>query len=403
MRVISRLLILVALLLLVPLPRAFGSSGPGYTPLSAGDLLLGRLASQRAVHDPRGTVRWLNAHRGAHAVLGGDSRTVEIRFGDGAQLAIVPSLERHAALALPSRLPRLPMGRAADQAPATKAAVLLPFADELNEGPNAGQTEIDTLKAAGFSVDVYRNADVSIDLLTHLADYSVVYLETHSGTLDDGDAIVDTPSTDTKQYASYLKDGTVRQALAAGSDTLYLAITAGFVEKHMGTFAASSLLYLDGCDVLHAQVFSNALQSKGVDTLITWDSHVFSGASEAAAQFMFGQLGNGASVSGALAAANAAGYGSGLGDQGIAHLGYVGDGDDTLQRALTHFTQPDTPTPTDTPTPSPTSTPTDTPTSVPVTKKACPKNATRKHGKCTCKKGYKMVHGKCKKVKKATR
>jgi hypothetical protein len=276
----------------------------------------------------------------------------------------------------------------------------MPFADELGEGANAGQTEIDTLKAAGFSVDVYRNADVSVDLLTHLADYSVVYLETHSGTLDDGDAILDTSSQDTKQYAAYLKDGTVRQALAAGSNDLYLAITAEFIQKHVGTFAPSSLLYLDGCDVLHAQVFWGALEAKGVDTLITWDSHIYSGASQAAAQFMFGQLGNGESVSAALAAANSAGLGSGLGDQGTAHLGFVGDGDDTLARALSHYAPTATPTPTDTPTPTATTADPPTSTPTPVVKKACPKNASRKHGKCTCKKGYKMVHGKCKKVKK---
>jgi hypothetical protein len=61
----------------------------------------------------------------------------------------------------------------------------------------------------------------------------------------------------------------------------------------------------------------------------------------------------------------------------------------------------DTPTPTATPTSTPTPTATPTATAVPtVVKKACPKNATRKHGKCTCKKGYTMKHGKCVKKKK---
>jgi hypothetical protein len=363
---------------------------------------VGRTASHLAAKSPERAVRWLIGHRGVAAGLGADGRTVEIGFADGARLDIVPVAARRSGSTRYSAARLRLLARSHDQATPVKAAVLLPFADELGEGADAGQAEIDALKAAGFTVDVYRNADVSVDLLSHLADYSAVYLETHSGTLGDGDAILDTASTDSKQYAAYLKDGTVRQALAAGSSNLYLAITAEFIQKHVGTFAPSSLLYLDGCDVLHATVFSDALAAKGLDSMITWDSHVYSGTSQNAAQFMFGQLGSGASVSAALAAANAAGLGSGLGDQGIAHLGYVGDGDDTLARALAHYTAPPTatPTPTDTPTPTPTDTPTATPT--PVAKKACPKNSSKKHGKCTCKKGYKMVNGKCKKVKKKT-
>jgi hypothetical protein len=65
----------------------------------------------------------------------------------------------------------------------------------------------------------------------------------------------------------------------------------------------------------------------------------------------------------------------------------------------------DTPTPTSTPTSTATATPTETPTATATTvptvvKKACPKNATRKHGKCTCKKGYTMKKGKCVKKRK---
>lgn len=64
-----------------------------------------------------------------------------------------------------------------------------------------------------------------------------------------------------------------------------------------------------------------------------------------------------------------------------------------------------TASPTTTPTPVPTATrtaipPTATPTKTKAPIHKCPRNATKKHGKCACKKGYKMVKGKCRKVKK---
>jgi hypothetical protein len=70
--------------------------------------------------------------------------------------------------------------------------------------------------------------------------------------------------------------------------------------------------------------------------------------------------------------------------------------------------------PTNTPTATPTNTPTATPTATatatatptatatqtpPPAKKTCPKNSSRKHGKCMCKKGYVMKKGKCVKKK----
>lgn len=82
---------------------------------------------------------------------------------------------------------------------------------------------------------------------------------------------------------------------------------------------------------------------------------------------------------------------------------------DIQVRAALNGTPPPPPT-TDTPTPSPTATPTATPTDSPTiaptptntavpVKKSCPKNSSKKHGKCVCKKGYTKKHGKCVKKK----
>lgn len=68
----------------------------------------------------------------------------------------------------------------------------------------------------------------------------------------------------------------------------------------------------------------------------------------------------------------------------------------------TNTATPVPPTPTNTVAPTNTATATATtppPPPSPTTKKKCPKNSTKKHGKCVCKKGYVKKHGKCVKKK----
>jgi hypothetical protein len=65
----------------------------------------------------------------------------------------------------------------------------------------------------------------------------------------------------------------------------------------------------------------------------------------------------------------------------------------------TPTTEPATATPTATATATNTAVPTDTPTKTKPAAKKCPKNASKKHGKCACKKGYVLKHGKCMKKK----
>ena len=76
----------------------------------------------------------------------------------------------------------------------------------------------------GFSVDVLRNSQVTVATMESLSNYSVVYMETHSGTLGDGDAIVLTRQTSSAGITNLFKDGSVAQGLAYGDQALYIAI-----------------------------------------------------------------------------------------------------------------------------------------------------------------------------------
>jgi hypothetical protein len=253
--------------------------------------------------------------------------------------------------------------------PAGKAAVLLPFATLLNEGPNAGNVEINTLRTAGFQVDVFRDQDVTLDVIAHLAVYSVVYMETHSGEISNGDdyiivhQIADT-ANDKAPFQSLYNEKSISYLTIAGDPGghLWVGFDSKFVTNHMDTFPNGNIFYLDGCNILKANLFWAALQSRNITTLISWDNDVDATSSEAAAPFMFQRLGQGNSVQDSFAAAQAAGLAVGFSDHGIAHLGVLGDGTNTLARALAGTGPPATATPT----PGATSTATPTPSPTPV-------------------------------------
>lgn len=283
-----------------------------------------------------------------------------------------------------------------------KALVLEPFANELNLGPNAGQPEIGPLTGAGFSVDVYRNADVTVPLMKSLGSYSFVYMQTHSGVFKGKDAGILT--RDSAQYGdlereclpSDADDCSVKVMIPAGDPTLYDAVTGYFITQHTATFPNSTIVFLNGCSVLQAQRFWQDLQSKNVATLISWDGDVDSAVSERAAALLLQDLAAGETVAQSVADVTAQGLGTSPDGTafGISHLGYFGDGTNTLKRALVGAPAP---------TPSVTATPTATATPRPV---KCKKGYKRSHGKCvkikkpSCKKGYTLSHGKCVKVKK---
>lgn len=399
MRFHVRWLVLGIAIVLLSLPQlpAVARGAPGSHPVSASDLTLARHVSHLAARSPGAARQWATEQPGIiRVVLGRDRATLDLFFHDGAELVVLPRTPR-------SR-PFIPLFRASHSAAGApaggRAVVLEPFQDELGLPANAGQIVVDNLKKAGFTVDIFRNNQVTVNLLLHMSDYSVIYLETHSGTLQNGDAILNTASTDYTNYKAYMSeyggDGSVKQALSAGTGTIYLAITGKFVAAHVPLFPDSSFIYLDGCDIYGADLFWHDLQSKNVGAMVTWDSHVFQPSAETADEYMFGQLAAGKSLTESLDYTAAAGYAVGLGDQGTAHLKMRGDGRITLEKARTEATPE--PTATDTPTVTPTPGPTDTATPSPS---ATATPAAKRLKKC--KKGKHRVHGKCVRIKKARR
>ena len=244
--------------------------------------------------------------------------------------------------------------------------------------PVFGFAHVDALTQSGFRVDEVFDSNVTAGVMQKLADYSSVYMRTHSGVLPGGDAIVVTGESDSGPYASLYKDHSLMQAFVAGdpTGTLYNAITATIVTKHMGTFPDSSIMFLNGCSLLRAPTFWTALQKQNVATMISWDHEVYSTVSEPAGEFILTDLAKGDSVETDIAAAYTAGLGTSVVGDEVAKLGFLGDGSETLPRALAGATP--------TLTPEPTATATSTPTPLPT--------PTRR---IKCKRGQYLIHGKC--------
>lgn len=254
-----------------------------------------------------------------------------------------------------------------------KALVLEPFADELGLGSSAGDEEAQVLTDAGFSVDVLRNQQVTVPVLQRIPQYAVTYVDTHSGVLDNGDAVVVAGESDPNPYADYFRDHTLRQATVAGdpSRKLYNAVTGAFYVAHAEPFRAGSLLYLNGCSVLSASGFWSAVHGRGLAAMISWDAQAQVTTDESAASYVWSQLTRGQSVGPVVNEAVTEGIGVSLVDGQVAHVGYRGAGDETLADAL-HGTDAVTPAPR----------PTAMPTSAPTHKGACKRGHHRSHGRC---------------------
>jgi hypothetical protein len=283
--------------------------------------------------------------------------------------------------------------------------VLEPFATELGYGPNAGADVVSALTGAGFTVDVLRDGQVTVPAMQNMSQYSVIYLETHSQTVDNHGFIL-TGDQDATQYAAMRKDCAPSNpsycALMqgfAGHDTSHLfnAITDRFIQDDLnGAFPNSSIIFINGCNLLTAPSFWNALNARNGGVLVSWDDEVDSVVTEPSASLFFKDLAAGMSVKDAVAAVTAAGLGTSSftdatdGHTYVAHLGLFGDGSDTLVRARAGEPVPVTPTATPTSTPKPTATAKPRPTATPVHKLRVVR----------CKKGYHKSHGKCVKTRK---
>ena len=317
------------------------------------DTRLLRLAAVGLKHDTmRQVLEWLQHQSGVRSAAH-DGSTLGVLFRDGTRGVILPAWRGRVRAIGALRRRFRPLSHT--HSPVGRALVLEPFAAELGLGPSAGDPEVHQLQHAGYQVDQLYDTAVSVKALTSISQYNVVYMHTHSDPFGGGDGVVATGqlANDDVSVGALLQDGSVVKVGVSGSNDIYYAITSTFIRQHEGFFPSHVLVFLNGCSLLKAPVFWQALSGKGVGVMVSWDLEATSQDNYLSGAAFFAELGQGLTVSAAIQAEKAAGYGSSNVNGQKATLGYLGDGSITLSSAAT-------PAPTSTPVPAK-STPTHTP------------------------------------------
>lgn len=385
-----RVMIVRALALLALLTAVLGSR-PADTQAAHGlsDSSLLRTAAARLGTEPQARVlHWLRRHSTVlSAGVGKDDRTVDVRFRDGREMAVLS--RQVGTVHLEGATRQFHFFARANQSADARAAVLEPFATELGLGANPGAPVAGALQSAGFSVDEGVDTQVSVGFMATLPQYNVVYMHTHSGITQSGGGVVATGqfATNDPSVQPYLADGSVMVIGVAGSNAQYFGITSRFVSQHMPTFRSRSLIFINGCALLQTSDFWSALSQKGAGVLVSWNADSTNSDNYLSGIAFFNVMqGNGSSVSGAIAILHQNGYGTSAYNGQTATLGSVGDGNITLAQAAASTSPPPTvkptatsvatatqipeptrtPTPTEKPTPRPTSTTIPTATSTPT-------------------------------------
>lgn len=213
-----------------------------------------------------------------------------------------------------------------------RALVLEPFATQLSSDGQAGMAEVSALERAGFTVTILTGDQVTVPVMMHLTDYNVIYIETHSAILPNGDAVIATGETNNRPYASLFGNGGLLQTIVAGGGghALYNAVTGRFFALHLGSFAPGSILFINGCAALSAPVLWQDLHARGLSTLIGWNGDVPEGPATAVGTAVMDHLGGGETVAQAVLS------GAALPNSDIAPFGfhYEGVGTETLANAL---------------------------------------------------------------------
>lgn len=368
MAIIFRLLVLAASVAPVAFLPAHGAGSMPAAGLSSPDQGVGFAATRIAGRSMGRALRWLQRQRVVDRASR-DGAAIEVSFKDGARLVILPAQPvdvpfRRDAFhdGLVSHYP----ARLHTSYYSPRAILLEPFASSLPRYRTQEAQEINILTNAGFGVDVLRNRRVTVKALENLPSYSVVYMETHSNIWGAGDVVIMTGETNDQNYLPLLRDGSIVQTTVAGQKkkVYYNALTTAFFAKHLDNFPNNSILFFNGCSLLKAAPFWTALQQRNVATLISWDEFALDSIAGPAGEYVLAHLWTGQTVAASIAAAKAVGLGKSVRGKKVAHLGFLGDGANTLLRAL-RGAAPVTPTPTSTATPS--ATPTPTPGTTPVT------------------------------------
>ncbi len=164
-----------------------------------------------------------------------------------------------------------------------KAAILDGLYDKT---PNSTLTETISqyLSQSGYSVDVYRGTNVTINLLKNIGGYQVLILRLHSGVSTDGLLYVysDEKYTESQYVFEQLSGDVKRGNTFDKNETPYFALNSKFLGESTPGGLDNTTLILTGCNGSANEFVIQDLFKKGISAYISWDGYVDLSHSDAA-------------------------------------------------------------------------------------------------------------------------
>ena len=182
-----------------------------------------------------------------------------------------------------------------DSGPDLKTAAIVDQLDLTQPNPEFAQTTTDMLTKAGYRVDYFKGAEVTVDLYRSLPerDYDIVLLRVHAGITEEVDANTG-QKTDTEyvslftgeaysedKYPEEQVNRLGRAVYYEGAEPLF-GIGPEFITESMRGEFGDSLIVMMGCDGLRSQRTAQAFLDKGASAFVSWSQPVSAPHTDAA-------------------------------------------------------------------------------------------------------------------------
>lgn len=159
-----------------------------------------------------------------------------------------------------------------------KAIILLPI-DSMLKYKDESVDDIELcLKQGGYSVAIYRDRDVTVDLMRNLSDCAFIYMTTHGGIGPWGNIHIATGEiadvNATAKLWSYLISATDGITIFSykGSDDFYFGVNCNFFDNYL---YPGSFIYMNACSSLRKDNLADAFLNNGANIFIGWDNTSF--------------------------------------------------------------------------------------------------------------------------------
>jgi hypothetical protein len=147
--------------------------------------------------------------------------------------------------------------------------------------PNVTWTEtmVQYLSNAGYTVDVYRGINVTIDLLRNVGGYKILILRLHSATVPENKFLYvfsGEKYTESKYVEEQLARAVTRGFTFNESEPPYFALNSIFIGTNNPVGLNGTTLIMMGCNGTADQYTIQRFLQEGVEAYISWDGYVTS-------------------------------------------------------------------------------------------------------------------------------